>query len=77
MSDRDLEAQIEAAISAYRERTPEGHILPSPDWRDLSPEERERAAREAELQRTMEAALDEEGLSSTARAVLSRIPTSK
>lgn len=67
------ESQIEAVLSAHRDRDPRGEWVPSPELFDLSPEDRERAARAAIAARTLEAALDPEGLSSTARAVLARI----
>lgn len=71
MSDRDL--LIERVVSAHRSRTASGRVLPAAAWRDLAPADREAAAEEAEVQRRLEAALDHEGLSSTARAVLDRI----
>jgi hypothetical protein len=72
MADDD-ELLIEAAAGPYRERDPHGAIKPHPAWCDLDARGRE-AAFEAALQsRVLEAALDPEGLSSTARAVLARI----
>jgi hypothetical protein len=70
---RDDEALVEEVVSAYRERTVFGEIRPSPAFYDLDDEGRLRAFEEASRARAMEAALDSEGLSTTARAVLSRI----
>ena len=42
-------------------------------WHDLAPEDRVTAARETMVLRQMEAALDPDGLSTTARSVLARI----
>lgn len=65
---------IEQVAGAYRPRdVDELRYLPA--WHDLSPEARERAAEIAERSRTLEAALDPEGLSTTARAVLAVIRT--
>lgn len=72
MSD-ERDAMIEAVVSAYRYRGADGVIRPAPEWKDLEPAEREEAARQAERQRWLEAALDEEGLSSTGRSVLRQI----
>jgi hypothetical protein len=68
---------IEAAASAWRPRDPHGQILPHPAWADLDEEGREAAFALAQKLRAMEAALDPENLSSTARAVLERIKKNK
>jgi len=74
MTDRrGREALIEAAAGAFRPRRPGGGVGPSPAWHDLDPDGREEAFAAAALSRRLEAALDPEGLSSTARAVLARI----
>lgn len=71
--DRERDLLIEAAASAHRERDTTGRILPSPAWLDLAPADRD-AAFERQLEaRWLEAALDPEGLSTTARAVLDRL----
>jgi hypothetical protein len=72
MSDDD-EALIEAVAGAYRERGPRGEVRPHPAWHDLDAAGREAAWAAAATSRALEAALDPEGLSSTARAVLARI----
>ena len=64
---------IEKAVSAFRERNAWGHILPSPSWLDLTAEDRDALfARQLES-RLIERALDPNGLSSTARAILKRL----
>lgn len=69
----DTEELIEEVVSAFRERSPTGQIRVSPAWRDLSPDNRMVAAKEAQLQRALEANLDPSGYSGTVRAVLARI----
>ncbi len=69
----EREALIELVVSAFRERDPWGGVGPSPAFFDLSEDERRQAFDEALAQRAVEAALDPEGLTSTARAVLARI----
>ncbi len=74
MTDRRArEALVEAAAGAWRPRRPGGGVGSHPAWNDLDPAGREEAFRAAALSRRLEAALDPEGLSSTARAVLARI----
>jgi hypothetical protein len=70
MSER--ERLIEQAAAAWRPRDREG-IGAHPCWHDLDESGREQAYRLAVALRRLEAALDPEGLSSTARAVLARI----
>ena len=63
---------IEAATSAFRSLDRDGLSF-HPAWHDLAPDGR-RAAFDATVKsRRLEAVLDPEGLSSTARAVLGRI----
>jgi hypothetical protein len=70
MKDDEL---VSAATSAHRARDAEGRLVADAAWMDLD-EAGRRAAFDATLcQRKMEAALDGEGLSSTARAILRRI----
>ena len=73
MKDDPREALFEAATGAFRERDADGRVLPSPDWWDLSPEDRERLFELQAQSRLLERVLDDEGLSSTARAVLERL----
>ncbi len=62
------------ATSAHRDRDADGRIRFHPAWWDLSEEDRQWAFKETEALRAMEAALDDDGLSTTARAVLARLP---
>jgi hypothetical protein len=73
MKDRDTDILIEAALTAWRPRTPDGRILPHPAWADLSPADRQRLYEETVRARTIEQGLNPLGLSTTARRVLSRI----
>lgn len=70
MSDPTL---IELVSSAWRERRPDGSIVSSPAWHDLDAAGRVEAFEHTQRTRLLEAALDPEGLSSTAHAVLARI----
>jgi hypothetical protein len=63
---------IEEVMSAWRPHDPR-EIAFHPAWHDLDERAREEAFERARRLRIMEAALDPEGLSSTARAVLARI----
>lgn len=67
------DALIEAAAGAWRGRTPHGEVRSHPAWHDLDAEGRVEAHDRAATSRALEAALDPQGLSSTARAVLARI----
>ena len=67
------EALIEAAATAFRERGADGSVRTHPAWHDLDDEGRRLAFEAARANRVLEAALDPEGLSSTAKAVLARI----
>jgi hypothetical protein len=64
---------IEAATTAWRPRSAAGEIRPHPAWADLDPEGRAEAYEITRRLRLLEAALDPDGLSTTARAVLARI----
>lgn len=67
------ESLIERVASAYRARDAFGHVRAAPAWHDLTAAEREEAFRRAVGDRRLEAAMDPEGLSTTARAVLARV----
>lgn len=69
----DRESLIERVVSAFRERDANGVVQASPAWRDLDPADRAAAFDEALRARRLEAALDPDGLTSTARAVLARL----
>lgn len=70
--ERDEEALIEQVAGAHRPRSRD-ELRYHPAWHDLGEAARERAYGIARAMRPLEAALDGEGLSSTARAVLARI----
>jgi hypothetical protein len=67
------EALIEAAASAWRPRAVDGTVQGHPAWHDLEEADRVRVYEVALENRTIEAGLDADGLSSTGRAVLARI----
>jgi hypothetical protein len=69
----EREALISSATTAHRTRDAEGNIVIDAAWLDLDEAGRREAFDATTRQRALEAALDAEGLSSTARAVLSRI----
>ena len=68
----DDELLIEQVASAYRP-VPRDELRYHPRWHDLGAAGRERAFARAKALRELEAALDPDGLSTTARAVLERI----
>ena len=68
--DKDL---IEQATSAWRPRAPDGRIRAHPAWHDLDAAGREAVFHQTARVRALEAALDPDGLSTTAHAVLDRI----
>jgi hypothetical protein len=68
----DDELLIEQVASAYRP-VPRDELRYHPAWHDLGPAGRDRAFERARALRELEAALDPDGLSTTARAVLARI----
>jgi hypothetical protein len=71
MSER--EDLIAAATTAWRPRDPNGTVRGHPAWHDLDAAGRlEVFAATAEM-RALEAALDPDGLSTTARAILARV----
>ncbi|HVJ92496.1 MAG TPA: hypothetical protein VM580_21995 [Labilithrix sp.] len=70
--ERDDELLVEEVAGAYRPR-PRDTLRYHPAWHDLGPDARARAFERARALRKLEAALDPEGLSTTARAVLARI----
>jgi hypothetical protein len=65
--------RLEHVIGAWRERDVDGRILPHHAFYDLSASDRLRAFDATVAQRALEAALDEDELSTTAKAVLARI----
>jgi hypothetical protein len=69
----DREALIEALAGAYRARDPHGAVTSHRAFHDLDDAGRLEAFDAAQRLRLLEAALDPQGLSTTARAVLARI----
>jgi hypothetical protein len=73
MSTPEDDALIEAAAGAYRARRADGTLEFHPAWWDLDEEGRRAAFAAAVESRILEAALDPQGLSSTAKAILARL----
>ncbi len=73
MSGEQPDPRIEELTSAWRPADVRGGLGVHPVWHDLDERERVDAFCQGAIQREMEAALDPEGLSTTARAVLARI----
>ena len=73
MAGQDDERLLEEAVSAWRPEKPGGGLRAHPAWCDLDATARERLFEETARARILEAALDPDGLSTTARAVLRRI----
>lgn len=67
------QALIEAACTAHRDRAVDGTIQFHPAWYDLDAGGRRVAFERALRTRVIESALDPDGLSTTARAVLARL----
>jgi hypothetical protein len=73
MSERERDVLVESCVTAFRERDPEGRLVPPATWWDLSPEALDELYERQVLAREIERALDPQGLSGTARAALERI----
>ena len=73
MDPRDRDALIEAALTAWRPRSPDGRIHPHPAWVDLPPDGREAAYDAMMRARSLESLLDPDRLSTTTRTILRRI----
>ena len=72
--EAEEELLVEQVAGAHRAPTPAfGDLAYHPAWHDLRPAARERAFERGLALRVAEAALDPDGLSTTARAVLARI----
>jgi len=69
---RPEEILVEETATAYRP-TRDGGVGSHPAWHDLDDAGRHEAFEVAAMNRKIESALDPEGLSATARAVLARI----
>ncbi len=70
---RDEELLLEQVTSAHRRRRSDGSVQSHPAWHDLDDAGRRDAFEQTLLQRQLEAAMDPEGLSTTARALLHRL----
>ena len=74
MTEAERDALVEQVAGAFRDRDPrDGRAQAHAAWRDLDDAGRAEAFDRAARSRTLEAALDPDGLSSTAHAVLARI----
>lgn len=74
MTAAERDALVEHVAGAFRATDPrDGRAQAHPGWRDLDEAGRAAAFDRAAASRTLEAALDPDGLSTTARAVLARI----
>ena len=70
---REEELLLEQVVSAVRRRRVDGSVQSHHAWHDLDAAGRVVAFDETVKQRVIERALDEEGLSSTAKAVMARL----
>ena len=74
MTDVEEELLVEQVASAWRPASrAHDDLRYHPAWHDLSEAARERAFARGRALRTLESAVDPDGLSTTARAILSRI----
>ena len=73
MAPPNDELLIEQVVSAHRSRNLNGQVKSHPAWHDLDEKGREEAFEATALSRTLEAALDVRGQSTTVKALLSRI----
>lgn len=73
MTPEERQVLIERVVSAHRDRDPFENLKPEPAFYDLDEAGRREAYTLAVQSRLLEAALDDAGLSSTARAVLVRL----
>ena len=76
MTREEEDLLVEQVASAYRPPSLD-ELRYHPAWHDLDAAARERAFDLARAVRPLEAALDDDGLSSTARAVLQRIVSTR
>lgn len=73
MTDDERDDLIEQAAGAWRPTTLDAGVGWLPAWHDLDADDRREAFSRATVMRRLEAALDPDGLSTTAKAVLARI----
>lgn len=76
MTREEEDLLVEQVASAHRPRAVD-ELRYHPAWHDLDADARERAFDLARALRPLEAALDGEGLSTTARAVLQKIVSTR
>jgi hypothetical protein len=69
----ELDPLVEAACTAWRPNNPRGGLRSHPAWHDLDARGRIEVFEQTRSLRALEAALDPQGLSTTAKAVLARI----
>ena len=75
MTEEEEELLVEQVATAWRpDSRAHDDLRYHPAWHDLSEAARERAADRARALRSLESALDADGLSTTARRILARIP---
>ena len=74
MTRPDTTVLVEAATTAWRRRSPSGAIAMHPAWADLDAAGRTEVYAATLALREIEGALAPDGLTSTARAVLARLP---
>lgn len=77
MTREDEDLLVEQVAGAYRPPPTDGELQYHKAWHDLGAEARVRAYDLANALRPLEAALDPDGLSTTARLVLSRIASTR
>ena len=73
MNQRERDHLIEASVTAHRDRDAEGRLVPPAAWWDLPPEALDELYRRQMFTRAIEQVMDARGLSTTVRAVLSRV----
>jgi hypothetical protein len=71
VSEREHDALLEAAATAYREQDREGRLMAPPAWWDMAPEQRDELFRLQLATRALERAVA--GSTGTVRAVMRRI----
>jgi len=72
-TEEERELLIEQVVAAWRPEDRDGGVRAHPAWHDLDDGGRQEAAKRTAEARRLEAALDPEGLSTTARLVLDKI----
>jgi hypothetical protein len=70
---KDRDTLVEQCAGAFRARDAHGNVLAHPAWHDLDDAGRAGAFELASRLRALEAAIDAECLSTTAKAVLARV----